>query len=354
MKPQKLFPILLVGLPAGLLFIGVLAMVNSHLQKSKGPEDPNEEIRLEAAALNRRQVNRETLEMHLRTLCEKIGERHVGKIGNLEKAAFWIESTLGPTNLGYVVKREEYELGTSQPDAEQPDRVRNLVAELPGRSLRDEIVIVGAHYDTVPGCPGANDNGTGLVGLISIAQALAGEQQERTIRFVAFVNEEPPYFQTDEMGSRVHARGCMEREENIVAMISLDGIGYFSDEADSQQAPPGLEGQFPPVGNFLALVANENSRFLADQGKTVFEATSGVPAVAGAFPESIPGVGWSDHWSFWQEGFPAVMATDTIPFRYEHYHKATDTVDQLDFEQLETVVKGLEEVVRAWANPAGI
>jgi len=353
MKPQKLFPILLVGLPAGLLLMGVLSMVNSHIKKARGPEDPNEQIRLEAAALNRKPVNRETLELHLRTLCEKIGERHVGKIENLEKAAFWIESTLGPTNLGYVVKREEYELNSSQPDTEKPDRVRNLIAELPGRSLRDEIVIVGAHYDTVPGCPGADDNGTGLVGLISIAQALAGEQQERTIRFVAFVNEEPPYLQTEEMGSRVHAKGCTEREEQIVAMISLDGIGYFSEEEGSQQAPLGLEGKFPTAGNFLAFVANEDSRYLADQAKGVFEATSGIPAVAGAFPRSIPGVGWSDHWSFWQEGFPAVMATDTIPFRYQHYHKPTDTVDQLDLGQLESVVKGLEEVVRAWANPGG-
>jgi hypothetical protein len=351
MTGRKLIPFLLVAFPAGLLAIGVTSMVNSHLQKAKGPQDPNEQVRLEAASLNQEPVSRETLERHIRILCETIGERHVGKMNQLEQAAFWIESSLGPTNLGYVVKREEYELASSFAENGTPHRVRNLVAELPGMALRDEIIIVGAHYDTVPGSPGANDNGSGVAALISIAQALAGEQQQRTIRFVAFANEEPPYFQTKEMGSWVHARGCAEREEKIVAMIAFDGLGYFTDEPNSQEVPPGLEGVFPKEGNFLAFVANENSRFLGDQAKRVFEGVSGIPAVGGVFPESIPGVGWSDHWSFWQEGFPAIMVTDTIPFRYEHYHKPTDTVDQLDMEQLEFVVKGLEEVIRSWANP---
>lgn len=351
MTGRNLIPFLLVAFPMGLLTIGVTSMVNSHLQKAKGPQDPNEQVRLEAASLNRESVSGETLERHLRILCETIGERHVGKMGQLEQAAFWIESSLGPTNLGYVVKREEYELESSFAENGKPHRVRNLIAELPGMGLRDEIIIVGAHYDTVAGSPGANNNGSGVAALISIAQALAGEQQKRTIRFVAFVNEEPPYFQTEEMGSRVHARGCSERGEKIVAMIAFDGLGYFAGEPNSHDVPPGLEFKVPKQGNFLAFIANEHSRFLGDQAKRVFEGISGIMAVGGVLPESIPGVGWSDHWAFWQEGFPAIMVTDTIPFRYEHYHKPTDTVDRVDIEQLEFVVQGLEGVIRAWANP---
>ncbi|MEM6916448.1 MAG: M28 family peptidase [Verrucomicrobiota bacterium] len=343
MKQGAVIRFLIVALPTGLLFLGVTSMVMTHLGASNEPVDPNEASRLEAASLNRKAVNRVDLERYLTTLTETIGERHLGKPENLEKAALWIESSLGGGNLGYPVERHIYDV--------EKKEVRNLIAELPGKSRRNEIIVVGAHYDTVPGCPGANDNGTGIAALLSLAQAMAGDQQERTIRFVAFVNEEPPYFQTDLMGSRVYAARCRSRGENIVAMLAFDTIGYFSEEEGSQKAPEGMEGQLPTIGNFLGFVGNEDSRYFTDSAKVSFEAASGVPAIGGAFPAEIPGVGWSDHWSFWQEGYKAVMVTDTAPYRYPHYHEPTDTIDKIDLDQLVKVVEGLEQVVKTWANP---
>ncbi|MDF1656308.1 MAG: M28 family peptidase [Verrucomicrobiales bacterium] len=343
MNEGKLIRFLIVALPTGLLFLGVAAMLKTHLSTPEIPIDPNEEARLDAAALNRKPVNRIDLERYLKTLTEQIGERHVGKPESLEKAAVWIESSLGGGNIGYPVERHVL-------DADGVE-VRNLIAELPGKSRRDEIIIVGAHYDTIQSCPGANDNGTGVAAMMSLAQAMAGDQQERTIRFVAFVNEEPPYFQTDRMGSRVYAARCRSRSENIIAMLCLETIGYFSDEEGSQKVPEGLEGSFPKRGDFLAFIGDENSRYFADSASVAFETESGIPAIGGAFAPEAPGVGWSDHWSFWQEGYKAVMVTDTAPYRYPHYHKPSDTMDKLDLDQLVRVVKGLEAAVKTWANP---
>lgn len=342
MKQGAPIRFLLVAFPVGLVLIGAGSIYMSHLRPGRTQVDPNESVRLEAASLNRKPVDREHLERSLSVLTETIGERHVGVPARLEQAAVWIESTLGGGNLGYTVERQEY-------DADG-DTVRNLVAELPGTTRRDEIVVVGAHYDTVPGCPGANDNGTGIAALLAIARAMAGDPQDRTVRFVAFVNEEPPFFHTELMGSRVNAMRSRQRLEKIVAMMAFDTIGFYSEEEGSQETPPGLEGGFPTAGNFLAFVGDEASRYLADSARMAFTAKSGILGIAGAFPPEVPGVTWSDHWSFWQEGYPAVMVTDTAPYRYPHYHQPSDTMDQLDLDRLVEVVSGLEASVRAWAT----
>ncbi len=345
MTQGKFIRLLIVALPAGLFILGFGAMMHSTMKDPDSFVDPNEKIRLEAASLRRKPVNQADLERYLDVLCVKIGERNLETPAALEKTAIWLESTLGSGNIGYPIKRQVYEV--------KGKSVRNLIAELPGTTKRDEIVVIGAHYDTVPDCPGANDNGTGVAGLLSLARAFAGEPQERTLRFVAFVNEEPPYFHTEDMGSVRYARKCRIDGDEVVAMLSLDSIGYFTEEAGSQSVPDGLEGSFPDAGNFLAFVGDPNSRFIVDSAKASFASASTIPALGGVFPTEAQGVGWSDHWSFWQEGFPAVMVTDTAPFRYSHYHKPTDTVDQLDIERLEAVVRGLKQVVSAWANPSG-
>ncbi|MEM9281695.1 MAG: M20/M25/M40 family metallo-hydrolase [Verrucomicrobiota bacterium] len=347
MNEGKVIRFLVIGLPAGLLLMGILAMVGSHLRKTRLPTDPNESIRLEAALLKQRPVSKADLERDLLTLTETIGERNVVERDQLEAAAIWIHSTLGGRNLGYTVQPEIYEV---EMEGGERFEVRNLFADLPGKKRRKEIVVVGAHYDTIRHSPGANDNGTGVVAMLAIARAMTGEQQDRTVRFAAFVNEEPPFFQGGSMGSMVHARGCLERGENIVAMISLETIGYFTDEPDSQELPAGLGAGFPEVGNFLALISNLDSQFLVDSAATSFASASDLPLFAGAFPESVDGVGWSDHWSFWRVGFPAMMATDMAPFRYPHYHLPSDTIDKIDFDRFESAVRGLEAVVREWAN----
>lgn len=276
------------------------------------------------------------LKVHVSFLAEKIGERNVIAYQALQNASQYIEDFL--KGQGYEVKSQEY--------TTQGKKVRNLVAEIPGGSRASEIVVIGAHYDTVYDCPGADDNGSGVAGLLELARRLKSAHPSRTLRFVAFVNEEPPWFQTEHMGSMVYSRRAKEQHENIVAAISLETIGMYSDAEGSQHYPSGLGLFYPTKGNFIGFVGNLSSRKLVREVVRSFRAGSKFPSEGTATPESIPGVGWSDHWSFWQENYPAIMVTDTAPFRNRNYHRPTDTADTLNYERMARVVNGLEKVVR--------
>ena len=194
-----------------------------------------------------------------------------------------------------------------------------------GRSTPSEIVIVGGHYDSVAGCPGANDNASGTAAVLALARLFATSAPARTLRFAAFTNEEPPHFQTDAMGSRVCALNCRARSENVVAMLSLETIGFYSDAEGSQSYPPPFSLFYPSKGNFIAFVGNVGSRGLVRRAIRTFRERTPFPSEGAALPGFVPGVGWSDHWSFWREGYQAIMVTDTAPFRYPHYHTARPT-----------------------------
>jgi Zn-dependent M28 family amino/carboxypeptidase len=210
---------------------------------------------------------------------------------------------------------------------------------------------VGAHYDSVVGSPGANDNASGVAGLLALARRFAGKPRGQTLRFVAFVNEEPPYFQTEEMGSLVYAKRCQARGDNISAMVSLETIGYFSDAPGSQKYPSaGLGFFYPSKGNFIGFVGNTRSRALLRSAVSAFKKERKLPCEGASLPAVIPGIGWSDQWSFWQCGYPAIMVTDTAPFRYPHYHSSTDTPDKLDYDRFALVVSGMEKVIAELAK----
>ncbi len=212
--------------------------------------------------------------------------------------------------------------------------------------------MVGAHYDSVIGSPGANDNGSGVAALLALARRLAGRQYPRTLRFVAFVNEEPPMFQAaGEMGSHIYASRCRANGDRIEAMLSLETIGYYSNAPRSQRYPLlGLGLLYPTIGNFIGFVGNVSSRALVRQAIGQFRQYAQVPAQGAAMPSVIPGVGWSDQWAFWQFGYPGIMITDTAPFRYPHYHAASDTPDKLDYDTMARVVQGLEKVIEHLAS----
>ena len=321
-----------------LLFLLLLAFVYSTMIRMPGKSfsGPLPDL------TDRQRTLAETLRRDLQTLAGEIGDRNVFKPQKLEKAARFIERRL--ESAGYAPQRQKFTVG--------PRTCANIEAEIPGAALRDEIVVVGAHYDTVPGCPGANDNGSGVVATLALADALASKTASRTLRFVLFVNEEPPHFQTDSMGSRVYARRCRERRENIVGMISLETIGYFRDEPKSQRFPvPGLGLFYPTRGNFIALIGNFGSRDWVRAAVGSFRRHAEFPCEGAALPGFIPGVGWSDHWAFYQEGYPALMVTDTAPFRYPHYHQPTDTPDRVDTERMARIVETMERVVLDLANP---
>ena len=275
------------------------------------------------------------LRAHVEALATGIGERNVFSEGTLERAAAYVERHLGARGEGV----------SAQAFTSRRQPVRNLEVERRGTADPQEIVVLGAHYDSVLGAPGANDNGSGVAALLEIARLLHGRPPRRTLRMVAFVNEEPPAFQTHEMGSLQYARRCRERGEDVVAMLSLETIGYYSDAPHSQHYPAGLGLIYPRTGNFIGVVGDVASRGLVHRVEASLQRHSAVPVVAAALPGFLAGVGWSDHWAFWQHGYRAVMVTDTAPFRYPHYHTEADTPDKLDYDRLTLVVAGLAEVV---------
>jgi hypothetical protein len=278
----------------------------------------------------------EELKRDVTTLAVTIGPRNLRRPKKLEAAAKFIEDEL--VRAGYEVRRQTY----------QVERVDcwNLEADIKGAVKPDEIVLVGAHYDCYGTTPGADDNASGIAALLALARRFAQTRPERTLRFVAFTNEEPPYFQHSTMGSLVYARRCRERNENLSCVLSLETMGYYSDEEDSQQYPAPLDLIYPSKGNFIGVVGNVASRPMVHAVVGSLRKHIEFPSQGGAVPGVVPGVGWSDHWSFWQEGYQAVMITDTAIFRNPHYHQTTDTPDTLDYDHLARVVIGLEGVLR--------
>jgi hypothetical protein len=283
---------------------------------------------------------RDRLSSHVRTLAGKIGERNVWHYQALQTAAGYIGQELA--GAGFSV--------TGHPYDSEGTEVRNLAAELHGRSNPDEIIVVGAHYDSVYGSPGANDNASGTAALLEIARSLAGSQPRRTVRFVFFVNEEPPFFKTGLMGSLVYARQARQRGEQIKAMLSLETIGYYNNAPKSQHYPFPLSFFYPSTANFIGFVGNSGSRRLVRRAVETFRRTTPFPSEGAAVPAGITGVDWSDHWSFWQEGYPALMVTDTALFRYYHYHGPRDTPEKLDYDRMARVVAGLARVVTELAE----
>ncbi len=283
---------------------------------------------------------RDELRRDVGKLADDIGERNVYTRGSLDEAVDWIESEF--KHAGYAVERQTFEVMRTP--------CHNLIVELAGKKRADEILVVGAHYDTVPDCPGANDNGSAVAALLALARRLAQEPHARTLRFVAFANEEPPFFWTDEMGSLIYARRCRERDENIIGMIALETMGYYSDERGSQAYPPPFSLLYPSTGDFIAFVGNMKSRPFIRTVVGAFRRHAQFPSQGAAIPGIVPQAGWSDHWSFWQAGYPGLMVTDTAPFRYPHYHMPEDTSDKIDYDRLARVVAGMEDVIRELVN----
>src|SRR5688572_8947014 len=265
-----------------------------------------------------------------------IGERNIYRGGSLERAARYIEEQFAAN--GYTPASHEYDVGGIT--------ARNIDC---GGNAAHDTLLVGAHYDSVSGCPGANDNASGVAALLELSRLLTGHSRLRQIRFVAFVNEEPPFFMTDLMGSRVYARRCRSRGEKIAGMFSLETIGYYSTNPRSQQypGPAVFQRSYPDTGDFIGFVSNFASRTLLRRAGREFRRRTSFPSEGVSAPADIPGIGWSDHWSFWQENYPAVMITDTAPFRYPHYHQGSDTPDKLNYDSFARVVWGLGETFSA-------
>ena len=281
-----------------------------------------------------------SLRDHVVMLAEEIGERNIWLPQKLDAAAAYIERTWQEQN--YIVQRQEYETRGVESV--------NLIIEIPGNSRAGEIVIIGAHYDSVLGSPGANDNGSGVASLLEISRLLRRTGNARTIRLIAFTNEEPPFFLRRDMGSRVYASRARQKKENIVGMLSLETMGYYSEAPNSQEYPFPFSFFYPDTANFIGFVGNIRSRRLVQSCLAAFRRTTLFPSEGTAAPGWMTGIGWSDHWSFWREGYRGIMVTDTAFFRNENYHTRQDTPEKIDYNRLARVTKGLAEVVTELAN----
>ena len=272
---------------------------------------------------------------HVSVLAGTIGPRNTIQYKGLQDASQYIDESL--KTLGYKVESQEY--------TAQARKVQNLVAEIHGRERASEVIVVGAHYDSVFDTPGADDNASGVAALLELARMLRTAHPARTVRFVAFVNEEPPFFQTEQMGSWVYAKQLRKLGENVAAAISLETIGMYSDEEGSQHYPAGFNLLYPSKGNFIGFVGNVSSRSLVREIARTFRETTAFPSEGVAAPAWIAGIGWSDQWSFWQEGYQGVMVTDTALFRNPNYHLPSDKPETLDYDRMARVIQGLAKVV---------
>jgi len=284
---------------------------------------------------------RDELLRDVETLAGQIGQRNIWNHQNLTATADFLETSLAEA--GYKVRRQNYFVENLI--------CCNLEAEITGTKQPEQIVIIGAHYDTVYDSPGANDNGSAVAATLALARHFADKKTDKTLRFVFFANEEPPFFQTEQMGSLVYAKTCRQKNENIVAMLSLETIGYYTEKPKSQTYPFPFNLIYPSTGNFLGFVSDPSSRKLLYTAVASFRKNCKFPSEGGAIPAIFPGIAWSDHWSFCKLGYPAIMLTDTAPFRYPYYHSEDDTPDKLSYDHLARITSGLYLLITDLTSP---
>lgn len=278
---------------------------------------------------SRKQVVTENLHKHVEHLSVKIGERHMWKEGSLSKTANYIQSEFQDN--GYSVQRQTYSC--------YGRNVSNLITEKNGTD--EGVVVIGAHYDTVPGTPGADDNASAVAALLELAGLLKRSLNKKHLVFVAFVNEESPCFGSPNMGSMAYARQLKDQKVSVDVMISLEMIGYFRHEPIQKYPFPGMRFFYPKAADFIAVVGNFHSSKYVSFLKKGFKRHSAINARSLTAPEYFGGISLSDNSSFWRHGYKAVMVTDTSFFRNNNYHQETDTIDTLNFEAMTEVVNGL-------------
>ncbi len=278
---------------------------------------------------------RDHLKEHVETLAERIGQRSPVHYSNLEQAREYLEQRLA--EMEYQLDHDVFQV--------QGRSYRNVIVEKKGSLQADKIFLVGAHYDTVPETPGADDNASGVAVLLELARLVVGMKPKITVRFVAFTLEEPPYFCSGSMGSLIHAKRCRQQNERLLGMASLEMVGYYSDLRDSQSYPlPFMSWFYPNRGNFIAVAGNFRSRHLVRKVAKELTNKNKLPVESTALP-FVPALGLSDHWSFWQMGYPALMITDTSFFRNPHYHLPSDLPETLDYQRMSELVCALAKVL---------
>ena len=280
------------------------------------------------------QIPLERLKHHVVVLSEEFVPRSYEHVGNLDQCADYI--SLHFKQAGGDGVFQEYEVNGKT--------YKNVLATFgPKSSSR---IVIGAHYDAYRETPGADDNASGVAGLIELAYLLGRAELSQEVTLAAFTLEEPPYFRTAQMGSALYAAELREHQVDVEAMICLEMIGYFSDEKNSQRFPSTLlKFMYPNRGNYITVVGSIGDRKLTRKVKGVMKGATDLPVYSMTAPEFFPGVDFSDHLNFWNHGYSAVMVTDTAFYRNQGYHGKQDTVPHLDFKRMAKVVLGVYEAV---------
>lgn len=292
-----------------------------------------------AIANTQRTVDPARLESHVRKLSIELAPRDESHIENLDRVAAYLKDEFSQT--GATVSDQPYRV--------EGKSYRNVIAQFGPNTA--ERIVVGAHYDTAGPFPGADDNASGVAGLIELAGILSKQTLPMRVELVAYTLEEPPYFRTTGMGSSIHARSLRKQNVRVKAMFSLEMIGYFSDSAKSQGFPTTLLQPFyPSKGNFIAVVGRLGEGLLARRVKAAMRAASPLPVYSISAPSFVPGVDFSDQLNYWQAGYKAVMVTDTAFYRNRNYHTAHDKPEKLDYKRMAMVVEGVYAAVSELAK----
>jgi len=316
--------LIIVILLAAFLIYSVLKIRSSASVSASGPNSPHV-------------GDVHQLYTHVEHLSVTIGSRSVFEYDKIEATKRYIVSCL--KTFGYIPTLQNYDY--------EGKTFSNIIVSMPGVKYPDETVIIGAHYDTVYGTPGADDNASAVAVLLEVCRALKSISPGRTLKLIFFFLEEPPVFRTEHMGSYVYAKEAKARNENIKAMICLEMVGYYSDKKDGQTFPlPLMSMMFSTTPNFIAVVGNLKSRNLVDKVKNSLLKVSPIPVETLTSVSFVPGVDLSDHRSFWEMGYPAVMITDTAFYRNPNYHTENDTIDTLDFNTMADLLKGLLQAAK--------
>lgn len=299
-------------------------------------------VRAPRLDFDRTPVSAERLRRDVTRLCGEFTPRSYEHRANLDRAAEWIAGEL--RTAGLEVELQDYRV--------RDEVYRNVVGLRRGTDSAAPVVVLGAHYDAYREFPGADDNASGVAVLLEVARTLPRLPTRRDRYFVAFSTEEPPFFDSESMGSHVFAEGLVRDGREVSLMIALDLVGYFSDAPSSQQFPtPLLRALYPGRGNFIAVVGDLGAGRWIGEVKRGMMSTRALPVYSFRAPANLVPVTWSDHLSFRRLGLPGVQVTDTAFMRYRHYHTAEDTPDKLDYERMARVVEALQGVL--WESPPG-
>lgn len=314
------------------LVILIIFMVYSVLKIKFAPS-----VSPPVSALNPSRDTIHRLYEHVKQLSVRIGSRSIYDYEKLEATKHYILSYL--KDLGYTPIIQDYNYNGKT--------YSNIIASIKGSEYPGKTVVVGAHYDTVYGTPGADDNASSVAVLLELCRALKDFLPRRTLKLIFFTLEEPPSFRSKFMGSYIYASEAKAKGENISAMVCLEMVGYYSDKEGGQTFPlPFMSLMYPSTPNFIAVVGNLPSRNLVKRIKNFINKSSKIPVETLSTVSFVPGVDFSDHRSFWKMGYPAVMITDTAFYRNPNYHSAKDTIDTLNFDKMSSLFVGLVQAIK--------